>query len=127
MIDSAVLTWTLTMPAGSQVQRNFSFTVPGTGAPYNTSGLSWEYVARPTATDLTSPALISVTTTPNSQGVITVLSTTATPQLLLTLYPAATVNITPGQLYHTLWSSPGSSNAFTWVTGNLIIAGNPQP
>ena len=127
MIDSAVLTWTLTMPAGSQVQRNFSFTVPGTGAAYNTTGLTWEYVARPTATDLTSPALISVTTTPNIQGVITVLSTTAVPQLLLTLYPAATVNLTPQQYWHTLWSGPGGSSAFAWVTGNLIIQGNPQP
>ena len=127
MIDSAVLTWTLTMPAGSQVQRNFSFTVPGTGAPYATSGLTWEYVARPTATDLTSPPLIQVTTTPSTQGVITVLSTTATPQLLLTLYPAATVSLTPAQYFHTLWSSPGSSNAFCWVSGNLIIQGTAQP
>jgi len=127
VIDSAVLSWTLTMPAGSQLQRNFSFTVPGTGAPYVTTGLTWEYVARPTATDLTIPPLISVTTTPNSQGVITVLSTTATPQLLLTLNPAATVNIAPGQLWHTLWSGQSTSSAFTWVTGNLIIAGNPQP
>jgi hypothetical protein len=127
VIDSAVLTWTLTMPAGSQVQRNFSFTVPGTGLPYGTSGLTWEYVARPTATDLTSPGLITVTTTPSSQGVITVLSTTATPQLLLTLYPAATVSLAPQQYFHTLWSGQGTSSAFTWVTGNLIIAGNPQP
>ena len=115
------------MPAGTLLQRNVSITVPGTGAAYDITSLTdWEYVVRPTATDSGS-ALISVTTTANSQGVITIVSATATPQLLLTLYPAATASLAPSQYAQALWSEPGTSSAFTWLSGALVIQGNPQP
>jgi hypothetical protein len=125
--DSAGTPWTLTMPAGGLLERVFTLTVPGTGAPYDISGLAWEYIARVSATDTTPGGLIDVTTTPGSQGLITVVSTAAMSQVVLTLYPAATSGLTPGIYAHALWSDPGTSSAYPWVSGGLIIAGNPQP
>ena len=116
--------WTLEMGAGSAQEWLFTFTYPSTGALYPISGLTWEYVAR--ATPASAGTLISVTPTPNTQGVLTV--GTATSTVLLTLYPAATSSLGGGQYAHALWSNPGSaSTAYTWLAGALIVTGNPQP
>jgi hypothetical protein len=116
--------WTLEMGAGSLQEWLFTITYPSTGALYPISGLTWEYVAR--TTPVSSGTLISVTPSANTQGVLTV--GTATSTVLLTLYPAATASLAPGQYSHALWSNPGSaSTAYTWLAGNLIVAGNPQP
>jgi hypothetical protein len=129
--SSSVTPWSLTMAAGSLQQYNFTFTEvsPATGQliPYPISGATWEYVARTSPTDLTSPPLIDITTASTSAGQIVVTSTAAVSQAQLTILPAATVSLAPGTYAHTLWMNPGSSSAFTWVTGQLIIAGNPQP
>lgn len=127
MNDSAGTPWTLTMPAGGLLERNFTFTVPGTGAPYAISGFTWEYIARVNATDLTPGGLIDITTTPNSQGAIAVVTTASLSQVTLTLYPAATVGLTPGQYSHALWSNPSTSSAYPFAAGQLIIAGTAQP
>lgn len=124
-LSSTPQAWTLEMGAGSAQEWLFTITYPATGALYPISGLTWEYVARATPESSGSP-LISVTPAPNAQGVLTV--GTATSTVLLTLYPAATSSLTAGQYSHALWSNPGSaSTAYTWLAGNLIVSGNPQP
>jgi hypothetical protein len=129
--STAVMPWTLTMPAGSLEQWLFTFTTinvsTGQSVPYPISGATWEYVARNSATDTSPGGLFSITTTPNSFGVLTVTSSATVSQVQLTINPAATVNLVPQTYYHTLWMNPSTVNAYTWVTGNLIIAGNPQP
>ncbi len=123
-LSSTPQAWTLEMGYGSLQEWLFTFTYPSTGALYPITGATFEYVVRATGTSTGSP-LISVTATPNSQGALTV--TTAASTVLLTLYPAATVNLPPGQYAQALWMNPGGSTAFTWLSGPLIIQGNPQP
>jgi hypothetical protein len=117
------------MPAGTLTEWLFTFTQPATGLPYPFPvGATWEYVARLTATDLTVPPLIDVTTTVGSQGQLVVTSTAAVSSVQLNLAPAATVNLTPGEYAHALWMQPGNGvSAFTWWTGSLTIVGNAQP
>lgn len=126
MLNSSVpQVWNLTMGYGSLIEYLFTFTYPSTGALYDITGLTWEYVARATGTSSGSP-LISVTATPNSQGVLTVTPSAST--VLLTLYPAATSSLAPGNYSHSLWSDPGSATAaYTWFSGALTITGNAQP
>lgn len=127
MADSGIIPWSLTMNAGSLLERTFTFTLPLTAAPYPLTGITaWEYVCRVTATDTGTP-LISITTTTVTPGVIAVTATSSLSQVLLTINPVATVSLTPQQYYHALWSSPGTTSAFCWVSGNLIIAGTAQP
>ena len=123
-LSSTPQAWTLEMPYGSLQQYLFTFTYPSTGALYPISGFTWEYVVRATGTSGGSP-LISVTTSANSQGVLTV--TTAASTVLLTLYPAATSSLGAGQYAQSLWSNPGGASAYTWLNGPLILQGNPQP
>lgn len=122
--STSVTPWTLTMPAGSLQQWQFTFTAPA-GGPYNLAGATWEYVARPSPTDLTIPPLIDITTVTTTPGTITV--NVPAGQITLTITPAATVNIPPGQLSHSLWQNPGTTSAFCWLSGSLIIQGTPQP
>jgi hypothetical protein len=124
--SSGVFPWTLTMPAGSLQEWLFTFTVPSTGAPFPIITSPWSYVVRPTATD-TGPALIEITTVLGAEGQVVVTSTASVSSAQLNLTPAATVNLTPGEYAHALWMDQGTSAAYTWFTGNLIIVGNPQP
>jgi len=71
------------------------------------------------------PPLIDITTTTTTPGVISV--NVPAGQITLTINPAATVSIPPGQYYLSLWSNPGTSSAFCWLSGALIIQGTPQP
>ena len=127
--SSSVLPWTLTMPAGSLQQWVFTFTTPaaaGPPVPYPITGYTWEYVARTTAADLGTP-LISLTTTPTANGVLAVTATATLSQVLLEIYPPATAAL-DGNFAHSLWMQPGNpAAAFTWFTGALNVAGNPQP
>lgn len=120
------LPWTLTMPAGSLQSWNVQFNVPATFAPYPITGTTWEYVARLNATD-TGPPLIDITTTPSAQGQISVTATSLLSQVTLVISPAATASLTPGQLWHALWMNPATTGQFTWLSGNLIVLGNPAP
>lgn len=125
-VSNAVNNYTLQMPAGSEVSQGFTFTAayPTYTIPYPLEATEWEYVVRATPTSGGSP-LISVTTTANSQGALTV--TVGSGLVVLTLLPAATASLAPGPYYHALWEYPGTSSAFTWWTGLLIVEGNPQP
>jgi hypothetical protein len=116
------------MPAGSLQQWIFKFTylVNGFEVPYPISGATWEYVARTSQTDTGTP-LISLTTTGSANGVLVVTATVSLSQVLLEIYPPATVSL-DGEYWHSLWMNPGNStSAFTWFTGPLIVQGNPQP
>jgi hypothetical protein len=127
--SSSVQAWNLRMPAGSLQQWTFEMTTtaPGGNTPYPISGSTWEYVARTTATDLTVPPLIEITTTVSSAGILTVTATSALSSVLLNMYPAATASLTPATYWHALYANPGSSSAFAWMTGLLIVEGSPQP
>lgn len=123
-LSSTPQTWTLQMGYGSLQEYLFTFTYPSTGALYPITGLTWEFVVRASGISGGSP-LISVTTSANSQGVLTV--TTAASTVQLTLNPAATQSLATGQYAMSLWSDPGLSTAYTWLNGPLILNGNPQP
>jgi hypothetical protein len=117
--------WTLTMPAGSVQEWQFTFTVPATSALYNiTSIAGWEWVVRANPGDTGTP-LISITTTPSAPGSLTVNN--ALSQVLLTVNPAATAGMAAGQYAQALWSSPSTSSAFCWLAGALILQAAPQP
>ncbi len=127
--SSSVQLWTLRMPAGSLQQWLFTMTTtaPGGTTPYPLAGVTgWEYVVRAAATD-TGPPLFGVTTTPSTAGALVVTATSTLSQVLLDIYPAATAALTPGTYAHGLWMNPGTSSAFSWITGALIIQGTPQP
>lgn len=100
--------------AGSQWQQTFTIT-DSTGAAVDLTGLTWEFVIRPTATDTTSPALVQITTTSGSQGQITV--TPLTGVVTVTLTPAATSPLSKGARPYALWSNPGTTTATCWVEG----------
>jgi hypothetical protein len=127
--SSSVNAWTLRMPAGSLQQWLFGMTTtaPGGTTPYPISGSTWEYVCRTSATDLTVPPLIEITTTVSAAGILQVTSTSTTSSVLLEMYPAATAAVTPGTYFHALYQNPGTNTAFAWMTGPLIVEGNPQP
>jgi hypothetical protein len=120
--------WSLRLPAGSLTEYTFTFTTtaPGGHTPFGITGATWEYVVRSSATDVSTP-LIDVTTTLNSQGQLIVTSTATLSQVLLTLLPAATADLTPGTYYQTLWQDPGTTSAYCWLTGLFLVDGNPQP
>ena len=120
--------WTLELAAGSSIQITFTFTTgaPGGVTPYPITGATWEYVVRPSATDSGDPTF-SVTTSSSASGVIVATATSVLSQIVLTLNPAATASLTPGGYSHALWQNPGETTAFTWMTGTLMITGNPQP
>jgi hypothetical protein len=127
----AIPAWTLRMPAGSLQQWNLTLTIPAPAAdpPYPVSGATFEYVARTSATDLSTP-LIKITTTVSSAGLITVTSSASLSQLLLAIYPAATAAVTPGTYFHACWMNPGTDEALGLFGGSgslLMIDGNPQP
>lgn len=117
------------MDAGAEQQWLFTFTTgaPGGLTPWPISGYTWEYVTRTSATDLTVPPLIKITTTPGSAGLLTVTSTSAVSSVLLAMYPAATVSLTPGTYYQALWANSGTTTALTIFNGLLLINGAPQP
>jgi hypothetical protein len=95
--------------AGSQWAQTFQFT------GVDITGLAWEFVIRPTVTDIAQPALIEVTTTATAQGQITVDTAAGTVQVVLT--PAATSVLLKGARPYTLWSNPGTTSATAWCEG----------
>jgi hypothetical protein len=121
--------WSLRMPQGSLQEWLFTFTTgaPGGTTPWPISGATWEYVVRTSATDLTSPPLIEITTALTSAGQLTVTASATTSSVLLTIAPAATVNLAPGSYAQALWENPGTSTAFCVFDGLLLIDGAPQP
>lgn len=114
----------LASAAGSQWQQTFTLT-DSTGAPINLTGLTWEFVVRPSAADATEPPLVSVTTTASTQGQITVTPLTGT--VTVTLTPAATTTLGKGLRPYGLWSDPATTTATCWVQGtyNTTLVASP--
>lgn len=106
--------WNASAAAGSQWAQAFQLQNDD-GTPVNTVGWTWEFVIRPTVSDVTSPALVQVTTTASSQGYITVNTATAT--VMVVLSPAATTALGKGARPYALWSNPGTTQATAWVDG----------
>lgn len=92
-----------------------TFTITDDAGPVDLTGLAWEFVIRPSTSDATVPALVSVTTTPNVQGQIDVVPLTGT--VTVTLTPAATALLGKGARPHALWSNPGQDDAVCWCEG----------
>lgn len=108
-----------TTASGSQWAQTFQFT------GVDLTGLSWEFVIRPTVTDVAQPPLIKVTTTVSSQGQITVDLTAKTVQVVLT--PAATTLLGKAANPYALWSNPGTTTATTWCEGVFNTTLVPAP
>lgn len=110
--------------AGSLWRQTFTLT-DSDGTPIDLTGLAWEFVIRPTATDTTTPALVAVTTTPSSQGQIDVVPLTGS--VTVTLTSAATTPLGKGARPYALWSSPGGGTQTTWAQGvfNTLIVAQP--
>lgn len=123
-LSSTPQAWTLEMGYGSLQEYLFTFTYPSTGALFPISGMTWEFVVRDTGTSGGSP-VISVTTSASDEGLLTVDTSASTVQL--SLYPAATQDLATGQYALSLWMNPGLASAYTWLSGPLILNGNPQP
>jgi hypothetical protein len=93
-----------------------AFTMRGDdGRPLDLTGLTWELVIRPSVTDTATPALVQVSTTPSTQGYITVDPATAT--VLAVLAPAATALLGKDARPYALWSNPHTTTAQCWVQG----------
>lgn len=115
--------WDTMVLAGSVMNNAFALTNDD-GTPYNVSGLTWEFVVHADPEDGTP--LISVSTTPNAQGSLTV-TTSPTSQVSLSLLHAATAALPPGVYSHALWSNPGLSSALCWTQGQFTIKPVAQP
>jgi hypothetical protein len=123
--SNSITPWTLNMPAGSLQQWTFTLTTTGTADPYPVAGATWEYVVRQSATSSGAP-LFSVTAAASVQGVITVTATSVLSQVLLEIFPAASVRL-QGVYAHALWMNPGTPGALAVAGGTLHVAAAPQP
>lgn len=127
-VSSAILNWTLTMPVGSLQQWDFTFTNPGTGTPYPFGSITaWEFICRATATDSTPGGLFEITELTTTPGTIVVTASASLSQVQLTINPAGTSAITPGEYFAALWSNPSASTAYCWLSGPLILQATAQP
>lgn len=116
-------TWNWQVPLGGEQNALLTFTQNGT--PYDLTGLAWEYVVRGPAGSAGDAILFTLTTTPSANGVLTV--DTVADTVTITLYAAATANLSPGPYRHALWSNPGQPSATPWVSGNFQVISVPQP
>lgn len=114
-------TYPITQAAYATSGSAWTWTYPLTdssGNPLNLTGLTFEFVVRPTVTNTVEPGLISVSSTAsNSQGSITI--TPLAGLVTVTLTPAATSLLQDGVYPYGLWSSPGTSTATIWYDGNM--------
>lgn len=94
-----------------------TFTFKNDGNLLDLTGLTWEFVIRPTVTDTAATPLVKVTTTVTAQGQIVVDLPTAT--VTVTLNPAATTLLGRGARPHALWSNPGTTTEVCWLAGNF--------
>ena len=113
------------MAAGSLQQWTITLTsvLDGIVLPYPVDGATWEYVA---SASVSGPQLFTVTTAASAAGLITVTATDVLSQVLLEIYPAATVNLS-GTYVHALWLNPGTTSALAVAEGPLQVATSPQP
>jgi hypothetical protein len=113
--------YNVTASAGSQWSESFTFT--GTDLTNRTIRL----VIRPSVTDTTSPAEVSIdSTAANGQGSITI--TTSTSTVLVVVNPSAvTALAAAGGGVYTLWMDPGLADQTGLVTGAFYVQQIPQP
>lgn len=96
------------------------------GSLYNISAATFEYVVRIDPTDTSIVPLLKITTTPSSNGVLTV--NTGSSSVTVTLNPAATANLPIRTLCaQALWMNPGTVTAIPWLSGQFIIMPVSQP
>lgn len=115
--------WNTSSAAGSQWAQTFKLT-NADGSIVNLTGLTWEFVIRPSTSDAAVTPLVKVTTTVTAQGQIVVDTVAAT--VTVTLTPAATTAVGQKSLPHALWSNPGTTSATCWLEGrfnNTLVAG----
>ncbi len=112
------LPWDLHLPQGGQQSINFLLKNADGITPYPITGRTFKYVVRATAADTGTP-LVSVTSSANAQGVLTI--TTAKALVNLQLFSAATSGLTAGTYYHGFWMDPGLSTAFNWFSGKFFV------
>jgi hypothetical protein len=87
------------------------------GTPMDLSTAVFELVIRPTVTDVTEPALVSVTSAASSnQGYITITGNV----VLVVLSPTATALLGAGARPYALWLDPGLSDATPIVVGTCF-------
>lgn len=118
------LQWNTDGGTGTLWRRSFRFSADG--VLIDLTGLTWQFVIRTSVIDKTSPALISVTQTPNAQGSITVDLPTSV--VTVTLTGVATALLTKGDRPLALWSNPTDpSGRILWVEGifNAIPVATP--
>lgn len=101
--------------AGGQWKQGYALTNQD-GTPIDLTNSTLEFVVRPYVGDLTEPALISVSTTSNAQGQITVTGNV----VLVVLNSAATALLGLGQRPYALWQNPGQPSATPWVAGTVF-------
>ena len=126
MLTSCVPSWTLRMAAGSLQQWTITLTSladDGAVIPYPIDGATWEYVA---SASVTGPQMFTVIPAATASGLITVTATDSLSQVLLEIYPAATVSLS-GTYVHALWMNPGTPSALAVAEGPLQVAEIPQP
>ena len=96
------------------------------GTLFNITGMTFAFSIRPTASDVTAPALVTVNSTAASaQGYITVTVATAT--LLVVLSPAATALLGQNAFPYSLWMNPGTTSATDLVAGTSFCVLVPLP
>lgn len=85
------------------------------GTPVDLTGATFEFVIRSAVTDLTEPALVSITATETAQGYLTVTGNV----VLVSVYPAATTLLGQGAWPYALWMNPGTTTATPIVEGTF--------
>jgi hypothetical protein len=105
----------ITVPVGGQWKASYTFT-DDDGRRIDISTYAWRFSIRPSTADLSSPALVTVSSaSATGQGYITVTTDTST--ALVVLAPAATALLTGTAYVYALWMDPGLTDAEPWVTG----------
>lgn len=111
--------------AGSQWTRSYQLQNDD-GSLFNLVGMTFGMVIRPSASDVTAPALVTVNSSAaTTQGYITVTVATAT--LLVVLSPAATALLGQNAYPYSLWMNPGTTSATDLVTGTSFCVLVPLP
>lgn len=110
------LQWSTTTAAGSEWAADFTL-LDDDGTPMAISGKGFEFVIRSTTVDAAPSPLVKVTSTPTVQGYITVDTTAATVQVVLT--PTATALLGKGSRPFALWMDPGRPQQTCLVEGRF--------
>ncbi|WP_157536205.1 hypothetical protein [Kitasatospora mediocidica] len=107
-----------TSAAGSQWATTYTLQNDD-GTLMNIVGKSFEFVVRPSTTDVAEPALVAVnSTTATAQGYITVTPSTSTVQVVLS--PTATALLGQSAYPYSLWMDPGLTDATDLVVGTFF-------